>query len=161
MPDALNEISWKQIKEVNYARTNPHGYAKILEDDIRKRKVPGWMLDDYRITISVLKKRDPKGIHPLFPSENLSRRSQSWSASQARFYGLKHSSSSYGNYWAENVTQMGENPRFAVVGYIGEKRNVSWSSPIGHRQNIFSTRYRFIGIGTHGGYSTQQFSNKR
>ena len=57
----------------------------------------------------------------------------------------------------ENVSFGYNSARGTVIGYIGETYNISETSPLGHRENIFNDNFRSIGVGITELYSVQQF----
>jgi uncharacterized protein YkwD len=90
--------------------------------------------------------RQQHGLSPLTPCPNLMQSANTHSYNMRHSYGFRHGGTS--GWMAENIASGQPSPQ-AVTS--------TWYNSSGHRANMLSPNYRYIGVGHYNGMWTQQF----
>lgn len=143
------------LDELNYARTQPQAYARVLEDEARRSRAAGAYDDPaaFREALVFLQRQRP--LTPLASDDALVRAADEHAALQARDGSVGHvgprgeSLSQRLHRYGAYAMLMGEN---IAYGY-GDPREVvsqlivdSGVADRGHRANIFNPAYRDVGV---------------
>jgi cysteine-rich secretory family protein len=147
------------LAEVNFARTHPTEYARLLRRDARDGGPQGYSEignEDGRAlaeAIDFLMNQRP--LPPLSPNEALAAAARSHAAAQGRTGQVGHVSPGgatlgqrlqahgvFAGLSAENISYGYENPREVVRQLIIDSRVPNR----GHRQNIFGAHYQAAGV---------------
>ncbi|HET8591407.1 MAG TPA: CAP domain-containing protein [Nakamurella sp.] len=125
---------------------------------------------DQQLISLVNQARAKAGVPAVREATGLTKLSVWWSTKMARGdtgFQLQHNPNAWTmllNYGAANRTAWGENvASFSTAATASALFNAYMNSP-GHRANILSTKYRYIGMGTvagsHGAYNTMEFTDR-
>lgn len=143
------------LEELNYARTQPQAYARVLQEEAQRSRAAGAYDDPraFREALIFLERQPP--LAPLSSDDALARAADEHAALQARDGAVGH-----GGPRGESLSQrlhrygayamvMGEN---IAYGY-GDPREVVSQLIVdagvpdrGHRANIFDPAYREVGV---------------
>jgi uncharacterized protein YkwD len=143
------------LDELNYARTQPQAYARVLQDEARRSRAAGAYDDPeaFREAVVFLQRQRP--LSPLGSDRALARAADEHAALQARSGAVGHagprgeSLSQRLNRYGAYAMLMGEN---IAYGYAQPREVVSQlivDSGVpdrGHRSNIFNPLYREAGV---------------
>jgi hypothetical protein len=143
------------LDELNYARTQPQAYARMLQDEARRSRAAGAYDDPaaFREAVVFLQRQRP--LSPLGSDRALERAADEHAARQARNGDVGHAGprgetlSQRLNRYGAYAMLMGEN---IAYGYAQPREVVSQLivdagvPDRGHRSNIFNPLYREVGV---------------
>lgn len=143
------------LDELNFARTQPQAYARVLEDEAYRSRASG-AYDDPRAfheAVAFLERQRP--LSPLSPDDALARAALAHADLQARDGGVGHREpggqtlsqrlrryGAFASLMGENIAYGYASPREVVSQLIVD----SGVPDRGHRSNIFNPAYRAVGV---------------
>jgi uncharacterized protein YkwD len=174
-PDYLSPLEKAIVREINAARTNPKGYALLLERykkyyEKKFLRLPGetpiLTKEGVEVVIEAIRfLHSMKSVHPLTPSRGMSRGARDHVTDQGSSGSSQHRGSDGSQPW-DRVSRYGtwERSIGENIAYgSGKARDIVLFLIIddgvpgrGHRKNVFNPDFRVIGVafGRHATYRT-------
>ena len=141
------------LAELNFARTQPQTYARVLQDEAQRSRASGAYDDPaaFHEAVAFLERQAP--LPPLSFDDALAEAALDHAALQARAGGFGHGGDeplsqrlrrygAFASVMAENIAYGYANPREVVAQLIVD----SGVPGRGHRANIFNPTFRVLGV---------------
>jgi len=141
------------LNELNFARTQPQAYARVLEDESQRSRASGAYDDPaaFREAVAFLERQQP--LPPLSADDALAEAALDHAALQARDGGFGHGGDeplsqrlrrygAFASLMAEDIAYGYADPREVVSQLIVD----SGVPGRGHRANIFNPTFRTLGV---------------